>query len=404
MSNIKISVIIPVYNIEKYLPKCLNSILDQTLKDIEIICVNDGSVDNSLMILREYANKHENIVIINKENAGPGAARNSGIAVAKGEYIGFVDGDDFIEPEMYEALYKKAVKYDADVAITNAYLYYPKTNEKAIFRDYRLFSNLDEIGSFTAHDYPEILTIVGMWDRIFKKEFVDKIGFKNPEGRFYEDHLPSFESSVLARSIVVVNEPYYYYRQQREGSTVNREAKFDFYKFDFLKDYIDVHRFLKSTNEYDVYQEQFLRYKMPFVVMHQNNMVSFSNFKLFFNEIRKELDNSDYDVLERINYLDWDLMKLYVNCLKHNYIWICIFVFYLKRIIYKDQFYVYIRIPKTKKTFRIKRTHFYQRQQMEVFRVEMMAIRNENAANFKSLELLMQKLVEKNNERDGQDK
>ena len=100
----KISVIVPVYKVEKFLPKCLESLINQTLKDIEIICINDGSPDNSLKILEEYAKKDSRIKIINQKNAGPSVARNNGMSAASGEYIGFVDSDDWIDLDFYEKL------------------------------------------------------------------------------------------------------------------------------------------------------------------------------------------------------------------------------------------------------------------------------------------------------------
>jgi glycosyltransferase involved in cell wall biosynthesis len=102
----KVSIVIPVYNVEKYLRQCLDSVVNQTLKDIEIICVNDGSTDNSLQILEEYANKDDRIKIINKDNGGLSSARNAGLEIATGVYIGFVDSDDYIEIETYNEAYK----------------------------------------------------------------------------------------------------------------------------------------------------------------------------------------------------------------------------------------------------------------------------------------------------------
>ena len=114
----KISVIIPVYNVEKYLPKCLDSLINQTLSDIEIICINDCSTDNSLEILEEYASKDERIKIIDlKENQGAAAARNKGLEIAKGEYLGFVDPDDYVDLNFYEELYKKGTILNSSLSI-----------------------------------------------------------------------------------------------------------------------------------------------------------------------------------------------------------------------------------------------------------------------------------------------
>ena len=113
----KISIIVPVYNTEKYLEKCLNSLISQTLEDIEILCINDGSTDNSIKILEQYANRDSRIKIINKKNAGVSAARNTGISQAKGEYLGFVDSDDYVDLNFYEKLYNTAKEYNASIAV-----------------------------------------------------------------------------------------------------------------------------------------------------------------------------------------------------------------------------------------------------------------------------------------------
>ncbi len=118
MTKPKVSIIVPVYNTEKYLKRCLDSIINQTLKDIEIIIVDDGSKEECAKLCDEYAKRDTRITVIHKQNGGLGFARNSGIESAAGEYVGFVDSDDYIQPTMYEDLYTKAVKYDADLALS----------------------------------------------------------------------------------------------------------------------------------------------------------------------------------------------------------------------------------------------------------------------------------------------
>ena len=118
--NPMVSVIIPVYNAEAYLEECLDSVVNQTLKNIEIICVNDGSTDNSLDILKEYQEKDDRVIIINQENQGAGVARNQGIKVAKGNYLSILDADDFFELNMLELMCMNALKFDADVTICRA--------------------------------------------------------------------------------------------------------------------------------------------------------------------------------------------------------------------------------------------------------------------------------------------
>lgn len=123
--NYKISVIIPVYNIAEYLPQCLDSVINQTHKNLEIIVVDDGSTDNSGNVIDEYAKKDNRIVKISKNNSGVSDTRNKGIDIATGDYIGFVDGDDYIEPEMYEFLLNNALKYDADISHCGYQMVFP---------------------------------------------------------------------------------------------------------------------------------------------------------------------------------------------------------------------------------------------------------------------------------------
>ena len=113
----KVSIIVPVYNVEKYLKRCLDSLVNQTLKDIEIICVNDGSTDGSLAILNEYVRNDDRIVVINQENSGQSVARNRGIDVAKGEYLGFVDSDDWVSEDYFERLHNSAIQNNAEIAV-----------------------------------------------------------------------------------------------------------------------------------------------------------------------------------------------------------------------------------------------------------------------------------------------
>ena len=119
----KVSVVVPCYNVEKYLPQCMDSIINQTLKDIEIICVNDGSTDSTLRILQKYAEKDKRIKIIDKANSGYGASMNKGFSEANGEYLGIVESDDWVEPDMFENLYNLAKSNDVDVVKSNFYFY-----------------------------------------------------------------------------------------------------------------------------------------------------------------------------------------------------------------------------------------------------------------------------------------
>ena len=177
MEKIKVSVIIPVYNTENYLRACLDSVVNQTLRDIEIICVNDGSTDNSLSILKEYAQKDSRIVLINQKNAGVSAARNNAIAVAKGEYLAFLDSDDWFEPDAMEVAYSKISQDKTDVVVFAWKIYYEnkfcnEVNTGIIEKFLNSTNSLD--------DFIKLSALV--WDKLFKTEFIRKHNILFPDG------------------------------------------------------------------------------------------------------------------------------------------------------------------------------------------------------------------------------
>ena len=205
----KVSVIIPVYNTEKYLQKCLDSVCNQTLSDIEIICINDVSTDNSLAILKEYAKKDNRIKLINfKENKGAAAARNTGIDEAQGEYIGFVDSDDFVDLDFYEKLYNKAKESDADVVRGNI-LEVRNGLKRYCFEDLAR-----KIRKFKIHFNGLFVTA------IYRKQFLffNNINFTE-QCEFGEDRLFVIESVTKANKVLVINDVYYNYVRHMESSS-----------------------------------------------------------------------------------------------------------------------------------------------------------------------------------------
>ena len=207
MNNTKISIIIPVYNVEKYLERCLNSIVNQTLYDLEIICINDGSPDNSLEILERYSKQDKRIKIINQENSGLSVARNTGMEIAVCEYIGFVDSDDWVDSNFYENLYNSAKKYNTDIAVASV------LRERIKYSSYRIKYNNEKVYTekseiFNACDCPNICYV---WNKIYKTEFFKSQNLKFQEGMFFEDIL--FTTKILgnSKSLVTVPNTYYHY-------------------------------------------------------------------------------------------------------------------------------------------------------------------------------------------------
>lgn len=209
-----ISIIVPVYNVEKYLQKCIESLLNQTYKNIEIILIDDGSTDKSGEICDRYAKTDERIRVVHKKNAGVAAARNDALDMVNGDYITFVDSDDFINEEYCEIFINTLVKNDADIAICQLYQFVEgesiknDTNElvqNVYSRDEAIF-NLISVGRF--------YECIG--GKIFSKRLFEKVRF--PLGRRYEDASILHELYFNAKATVVINKKYYYYLQQRDGS------------------------------------------------------------------------------------------------------------------------------------------------------------------------------------------
>ena len=217
--KVLVSVIVPVYNVKEYLEQCLETVINQTLKNIEIILVNDGSTDGSDVICNEFASKDERIKVINQKNAGLAAARQAGLNVAKGEYVGFVDSDDWLELTMYEEMYAKAKEKNVDIVFCNVYRdedkkeqiyfnpgYYDRSEmEKVIFP--RLLANFDENKNESTLRWCN-------WLRIYKKELIDKYEIKfDPRFRRCQDLPFTFECTIHANNYYYLGDRYLYHNR-----------------------------------------------------------------------------------------------------------------------------------------------------------------------------------------------
>lgn len=207
----KISVIIPCYNTAKYLKRCLESLIKQTLKEIEIICINDGSTDNSIEILKEYAILDNRIKILTQDNQGQSVARNKGLDIATGEYIGFVDSDDWIDLNYYEELYNTAQKYHSDVVMCNFVCIKNdkiKTNSVARNKVYTSFK-----------DKMNILPNGTCCDKIFRTEIIKAKKIYFPINIFYEDNLFLIEAIYYSKNLTTTNKTKYHYWINNESTT-----------------------------------------------------------------------------------------------------------------------------------------------------------------------------------------
>ncbi len=236
-NNLKVSIIIPVYNSEKYLERCFDSLLMQTLKDIEIICINDGSTDKSLNILKKYGS---NITIITQENQGQSAARNRGLDIAKGEYIAFVDSDDWVDIDFFKNLYDAAKKHDADIAVAGIirlHTFWKKYHLK--FTKEIVTNDLNK--KFELCDVPDKSYV---WNKIYKKEALLSNNLKFVENLIYEDCIFTPQALHKLNKLVTVPNTYYHYFSHSNSTVTIRSKKAgndSVYAHKWAENYINEH-------------------------------------------------------------------------------------------------------------------------------------------------------------------
>ena len=223
MEKVKVSFILPVYNVEKYLKRCLDSLLNQTLKEIEIICVHDGSKDGSLAILKEYAAKYSHIHVIDKENEGAYRARVDGIGYAKGEYIGFVDPDDYVADDFAEKLYRQAKESNADI-VCCGFERIDEITGKVYSKE------MDQYGKKSIHfdSNPEGLLSVNtaVWNKLYRAELLQKSNcFNKIKPVILDDCNLLMLIYINAKSILFINDILYYYIVRRGGIIMSIDKK-----------------------------------------------------------------------------------------------------------------------------------------------------------------------------------
>lgn len=255
MDNIhqyKCSLIVPVYNVERYLEKCLFSLVNQTLKDIEIILVNDGSTDSSLLIAQSFSNKYKNIKIITQENGGLSSARNTGIKNANSEFLAFVDSDDYIDLTMIERMYNTAILQNADIVVCDM---------KYVFNDHESFSSGGTFTNFSANEEPELIGINNSaCNKLFKSNLFDDVSF--PEGLWYEDLATIPILYIKANKVVKINEVFYYYLQREDSIAHTLNSKI-FHVYDAIKiieTYVNTHIFENKSKYIDVLHHMYMNH------------------------------------------------------------------------------------------------------------------------------------------------
>ncbi len=336
----KVSVLVPIYNTEKYLSDCLSSILGQTLKDIEVICINDGSTDGSLEILYDFARKDTRIKIINKENTGYGNTMNVGLVQAHGEYIGIVESDDYIDANMYECLYDSNQNGTVDIVKSNYWLTYKngydipaKTMKDGPYK--KVFKPRKENTDI-------FLRGQSIWSSIYRREFLqnNKIIFNETSGAAFQDISFAFITMAVANRVVLLEDAFLHYRQDNPNSSVKSTGK-TFLVCDEIKkiwDYLETKPNIKECLKYIIPELQWNVYQWNITRLKESARVEFlarlyDEFKELndMNLLKREWWNNKktFDKMNRItdetkeeflyyNYVDAQVKRMYKNAFIHD--------------------------------------------------------------------------------------
>ena len=247
----KVSIVIPTYNVENYLRECMESVVNQTLRDIEIICINDGSTDGSLKILREYADRDERVILIDKKNEGYGVGMNTGMDIATGEYIGIVEPDDFVPLTMYEDLYNIAKDNELDFVKADFYRF---TRDSRTGELNLVYNRLDPSGEnynqvISPFEKPYVTkSIMNTWSGIYRRQFIEEhhIRHNTTPGAAFQDNGFFWQTFMYAKRCMFLDRPYYMNRRDNPNSSVKNKEKVYCMniEYDFIRDI-----FMQKENE-----------------------------------------------------------------------------------------------------------------------------------------------------------
>lgn len=315
---IKVSVIMPVYNVEEYLDECLKSVVNQTLKEIEIICINDGSTDESLAILQKYAEVDERIRVIVKANTGYGHSVNLGIDMAKGDYISVVESDDFVDSTMLEELYNLAIQNNLDMIKADS-RYFLKKNGVRIFHERHVlpeeYKDLYNKVTNYHEDNRVFRAYLYTWAGIYKRQFLKEKNIRHNEtaGASYQDNGFWFQVTIHAKRMYFLNRAFYNLRRDNLASSFySKEKVFALCdEYDFIKDKILQ---LNSDDE-----KELLRILFYFRVQSYKvtlNRIDKKYHQIFYDKMRKDfkhaLENGEVDCCQ-FNSSDWNYIYTVLN-------------------------------------------------------------------------------------------
>ena len=338
--DIKISVVIPIFNVEDFLGPCLDSVLNQTFEDFEVICVNDGSTDGSLEILDEYFSKDDRIKIIDKYNAGYGHTMNMGIDMASGKYFVIVESDDYILPTMFETLYKAAEENDLDFVKSDFYRFYGDND--TMVTDYQKLDPTEEYYNkvfSTSEDHNTYKLLMNTWTGLYNLDFLRKNNIRHSEtpGASYQDNGFWFKTFYYGKRVMFVPEPFYMYRRDNPNSSVKNktkvyamDAEYDLIN-EFLEDrgerseFLDAFTYAKYHNFHFTMDRIDLEFKKEFLMnssklfnqMKENGDLDPSLLDEYDQNILKRIVESPeeyYDYMYNIDSENYEYLRKYLQC------------------------------------------------------------------------------------------
>ena len=296
---VKVSVVIPVYNVENYLRDCLDSIVNQTLRDIEIICIDDGSPDNSIDILNEYAAKDKRMTVIQQPNGGHAVATNRGMDMAKGKYLFLMDSDDILDVHALEHAYEKAEEKNVDFVLFKAMNYDDPTDSYYETEVYSMDKIAKKVGEnvFNYHDIGSLMfeASVTPWSKLYNREFIMNNNIRFPEGLIFEDNVFFYDALFSAKRIYFLKEFLFIRRWYATSSTKAGDQRF-LNSIDVINLMIDD---FKKHGEYETYKKQLFDKKVSTGLMR-------------YNKIKEEFKDVYYDTLRA------DFLKILDDPVEYN--------------------------------------------------------------------------------------
>ncbi|MEJ5054247.1 glycosyltransferase [Sphingobacterium sp. MYb382] len=346
-SKVLVSIIVPIYNVEKYLDRCLSSLVGQTLKEIEIILVNDGSPDNCYDLCEGYKKKDSRIKVIHKENAGLGLARNSGISLAKGEYIAFVDSDDYVDLNMYKTLHEFSRKNNSDVVfcgfsrelIGGKHFHISECVEPVFHEGHEAVQKvmLDFIAC-KPHESSERKYAMSVWHSIYKREVIEQHQLRFVSEREYGSEDIPFQVDFMKKASKVTFIPDVFYFYLLNGSSLTKT--FSQHKYERYK---KLYFLLKEKNkEIDEKNHRASRFFIGYVRSHILDIIKSNHTKeeklSFIEEICNDTIWKDISLQYGVDYLPFYQAKVYKMLLEkksHKIYMFCQFVVFLKKVKFK---------------------------------------------------------------------